>query len=70
MFRQSCIEKNHAYVRCKSLPSVIQLKREEITYMDDTFFFEGGYAELYLYKFKKYNSSVGKYIQDMKLKLR
>ena len=38
--------------------------------MDDTFFFEGGYAELYLYKFKKYNSSVGKYIQDMKLRWR
>lgn len=36
--------------------------------MDDAFFFEGGYAELYLYKFKKYNSSVGKYIQDMKLR--
>lgn len=36
--------------------------------MDDSFFFEGGYAELYLYKFKKYNSSVGKYIQDMKLR--
>lgn len=38
--------------------------------MDDDYFFEGGYAELYLYKFKQYESSVGKYIRDQSLKRR
>ena len=36
--------------------------------MNDDYFFEGGYAELYLYKFKQYESSVGKYIRDQQLK--
>lgn len=36
--------------------------------MYDDYFFEGGYSEYYLYKFKQYESSVGKYIQDQQLK--
>ena len=36
--------------------------------MYDDYFFEGGYSELYLYKFKQYESSVGKYIRDQQLK--
>lgn len=30
--------------------------------------FHGGYEELYLYKFKKYQSSVGRYIRNKQLK--
>lgn len=30
--------------------------------------FHGGYEELYLYKFKKYQSSVGRYIRNQQLK--
>ena len=30
--------------------------------------FHGGYEELYLYKFKQYQSSVGRYIRNQQLK--
>lgn len=34
----------------------------------DDYFFHGGYAELYAYKFEKYLSGVSKYLMDKKLK--
>ncbi len=39
----------------------------EYKYPDD-YFFHGGYAELYAYKFGKYLSGVSKYLMDKKLK--
>lgn len=36
--------------------------------MNDDYFFKSGYSELYLYKFKKYLSGVGKALQDQRLK--
>ena len=33
----------------------------------DDYFFHGGYAELYAYKFEKYLSGVSKYLMDKKL---
>ena len=34
----------------------------------DDYFFNGGWAELYRYKFKKYLSGVSRYIQNQKIK--